>query len=291
MATSPLPIDPKLLQRLRSRKTPIREEAERELAAMGPEAVNALLEMLEQESAKRARRQKIGIAVVCAFVLLMVLLAVSGHGDNIAIFSSMTGTWAALFAATQLQKDAARVLARYDDKRGVGRLAEALEYQDKVVQQEAETALVRLLPRLMATDHALLSPDQRRCLDRALVKRNKNALALAILDAYEQIGDPQSVAVVERLADGHVKAASPEVVARAADVLPAMRVRAEAVHAAQTLLRPVEVAGADTLLRPVESGPTGDVEMLLRPVDEGEAPAQPGAQIEDDTPSVIGTSA
>lgn len=284
------PIDPKLLQRLRSKKPAVREAAERELAAMGPEAVNALLEMLEKESVNRAKRKKIGIAVVCCYILLVILLAASGNGEKASSFSGMTGAWVALFAATQIQKDAARVLARYDDKRGVGRLAEALEYQDKVVQREVEDALVRLLPRLLATDHALLTPDQRRCLDRALLKRRKADLALAILGAYEQIGDPDSVVVVERIADGHVKGAAPEVIARAAEVLPAMRVRAEAVRAAQTLLRPVEVADADILLRPVESGPSGPVEMLVRPVDADEAPDQRSAEAAAETPNVVGAS-
>ncbi len=260
-------IDPKLLTKLRSKKREIRQEAERQLSSLGPEAVPALLELLEKESANRTKRRRWGVVVVGLYVGALITVAATGHSENIGAFGGMTSTLFALFAATQIQKDAARVLAKYDDKRGVGRLAEALEYQDKAVTAEAEAALVRLLPGLLATDHGLLTPDQRRCLDRALVKHGKSELAMAILDAYEQVGDPDSVAVVERLAAGEVRKASPAVIRRAADVLPAMRVRAEAVRAAQTLLRPVEEVGADMLLRPVEAGPTAPVETLVRPVD------------------------
>ncbi|MBM3495068.1 MAG: hypothetical protein FJX72_12235 [Armatimonadetes bacterium] len=259
-------IDPKLLTKLRSKKADVREAAERQIAAMGPEAVDGLLELLEKESATRAKRRKIGIAVVCCYIALFVMAALTDHAKFIGNMGGMTGIMIALFAATQAQKDAARVLARYDNKRGVGRLAEALDYNDKHVLAEVEPALIRLLPKLIATDHALLSLDQRRSLDKAIVKRGKAPLALAVLDAYEQIGDPDSVEVVERMAKGEVRRLDAAVVERAREVLPAMRVRAEAVHAAQTLLRPVEVADADMLLRPVESGPSGPVETLVRPV-------------------------
>lgn len=268
-------IDPKLLTKLRSKKREIREEAERQLSSLGPEAVPGLLELLEKESANRTKRRRWGVVVVCLYMGALITVAATGHSENLGAFGGMTSTLFALFAATQIQKDAARVLAKYDDKRGVGRLAEALEYQDKAVTAEAEAALVRLLPGLLATDHGLLTPDQRRCLDRALVKHGKSELAMAILDAYEQVGDPDSVAVVERLASGEIRKATSAVVNRAAGVLPAMRVRAEAVRAAQTLLRPVEEVGADVLLRPVEAGPTAPVETLVRPVDAEECVAIP----------------
>ena len=267
------PIDPRLLTKLRSKKADVREAAERHLASLGPDAVPALLELLEKESAVRARRRRWGVAMIGCYIGLALLLEYAGQGGHIGGLTGLMGAWAALFAATQLQKDAARTLAAYNDKRGVGYLAEALEYQDKAVVSEATSALIRLLPALTAADHALLSTAQRRCLDRALAKRTNTELALAILDAYEQIGDPASVAVVERLARGELRHSAPAVIERAADVLPAMRVRAEEVRAAQTLLRPIEEVGADVLLRPAEVGPLGPVEVLVRPVDTGESEA------------------
>ncbi len=44
----------------------------------------------------------------------------------------------------------------HDDARGVGRLAEALEWPDHDIQLVAARALTRLLPRLQATDAGLL---------------------------------------------------------------------------------------------------------------------------------------
>jgi len=203
------------------------------------------------------------------YIGLVVLSALTNHGASAGSYSGMFGAIAALFAATQLQKNAAGALARYDDVRGVGFLAEALEYGDKGIEREAETALVRLLPRLRATDHALLNEPQRRCLDRALVKRRNPELALAILAAYEQVGDEKSVEVVERIASGQIPAIKDRrIIERAAEVLPALRHRAELVRAAQTLLRPADKADADILLRPASGPPTGPIETLLRPVDD-----------------------
>lgn len=267
-------VDPKLLANLRSRKAEVREAAERQLAAKGPEAVNALLAMFEKEAVTRAKRRKIGFGIVAAYGVLFIVILVLDHGNNIGSLGGMTGAIIALFAATQVQKDAARALARYDDKRGVGRLVEALEYQDKHVQTEVEAALIRLLPTLNATDHTLLTLDQRRVLYKAIVKRKKAPLALAVLDAYEQVGDTDSLEVVERMAAGHARGVDAEVEKRAAEVLPAMRVRAEAVRAAQTLLRPAEMGDSGMLLRPVETGPASPVETLVRPVVDADSVAE-----------------
>jgi len=258
-----------IVLKLNSRKASVRQEAERDLAALGPAAVDRLLALMEKEGVNRRKRRNIGIAVVIVYIFLVVLSAVTNHGASAGSYSGMFGAIAALFAATQLQKNAAGALARYDDVRGVGFLAEAMEYGDKGIERQAETALVRLLPRLRATDHALLTEPQRRCLDRALVKRRSPELALAILAAYEQVGDEKSVELVERIASAQIPAIKDHrVIKRAAEVLPALRHRAELVRAAQTLLRPADKADADILLRPASGPPTGPVETLLRPVED-----------------------
>jgi hypothetical protein len=278
MTSDNISLDPKLLAKLRSKKEAERAEAQATLRSLGPGAVDALLGLLDKEAITRQKRKKIGIAVIAFYVLMVVFLMATGHAKNIGSIGGMTGILATLFAATQAQKDAAGALSGYDDKRGVGRLAEALEFQDKRTHADIEAALIRLLPQLTASDHALLSPEQRRCLDRAIVKRKQGKLAMAVLDAYEQVGDRDSVSVVERMAEGKVRGLEPAVAARAAEVLPAMRNAAELVAAAQTLLRPADSVADDMLLRPALGAPTGPAETLLRPADLDEETPQPTDQ-------------
>lgn len=259
-------LDPKLVAKLRSKKLDQREEAEQELNRLGPEAVDALLKLLEKEGARRRKRRLFGVVLLSTWAAVLVIMLATGNGSQVGSFTGMIGGMVALFAATQLQKDAATALTRYDDIRSVGPLAEALEFEDKGVATEASGALVRLLPRLRASDHAVLTPDQRRCLDRSVVKRRNADLTMAVLAAYEQIGDETSVELVERIAAGEVKGIGDQrVIAYAGEILPAMRRNAELVKAAQTLLRPADAAESDMLLRPAGGAPDGPEERLLRP--------------------------
>ncbi len=261
--------DPKLVQRLRSKKEAERKAAEEELRRLGPGAVDELLRLLDKESANRQRRRRMGYGFLVLWLVFVVGMAALDGGKNIGSFTGMIGSMLALFAATQAQKDAANVLSRYDDIRIVGALAEALSYDDKGLTKTASDALIRLLPKLRASDHALLSSDQRRHLDKALAQGKNRELAMAILDAYEQVGDRTSVSLLEKIAAGEVRAVRNQAIReRAAEVLPAVRSCAELVSAAQTLLRPTVNADEDVLVRPA-GGPTDyDDETLLRPVEQ-----------------------
>jgi hypothetical protein len=228
--------------------------------------VDELLAVLAKEATAGRRRRYLGVGVIVGYIALIVGLVLSGHVEQMATFTGLMGTIGLFFAASQTQKNAAHVLSEHDDLRVVGPLAEAIEYDDKDTAAGAEVGLVRLLPRLQASDHALLTHEQRRALDRALTKKVRLDLKLAILAAYEQIGDPLSVPVVERVAAGLPKGIrDPNVERRAAEALPGVRAAAERVRASQTLLRPVESVPTDTLLRPAESAPTAPLETPLRP--------------------------
>lgn len=268
------PIDKKTIEKLYSKKASEREAARRELERLGPNAVDVLLELLEDEDRVRKKRRNIGIGVIAVVVCLMVVMAATHSGANIGSFTGVFTSIAALFAATAVQKNAARVLAEYDDIRAVGRIAEALEYDDKNVVEQAMTALTRMLPRLRASDWELLTTEQRRILDRALLKNRRAELSLAILSAYEQVGDELSVPVVERIATGEVRRVRDQrIVQRAADVLPAMRLSARRVRDRQTLLRPADEADDSTLLRPASGPPAGPTETLLRPFEDASSEA------------------
>ncbi len=291
-------LSPKLLARLRSRKREVREAAESELLAHGPRAVEMLLRTLEAERPKRMRNRRIAFALLAIFALATIGSLLTPGGDTTVNFGQFWIVFA-LLAATSVQRNAAQALARFTDKRAAGALAEALDYHDKQVREAAAEALVRILPGLNASDHALLSYDERRALDRAIVRPGRTELAIAALRAYEQIGDAESLTLVERIAEdkvnplrgelkpflsglsvGVVAWASrvpldPAVVAEARAVLPALRVRAEQVHAAQTLLRPALSAPTDTLLRPVEPSAPRENALLVRPVGDEETDGEP----------------
>ena len=167
---------------------------------------DGVLTVLREESQKRAKRQRLFVGIFLSIVLLFVIMAIFTHNTtmltNLGSYVSFIAMGA---AATQQQKTAALAIARFDDVRAVGPLAEALEFKDKHVVPMAEKALISLLPRLKASDAALLSPTQRQCLNRALKGKNPT-LTLAILKAWEQVGDTGAIAEVEKLAQGRGRA-------------------------------------------------------------------------------------
>ena len=112
------------------------------------------------------------------------------------MFSSFGG----VAAASRTHKEAVSELTRIEDIRAVGPLAESLAIEDKRVRPLIHAALIRLLPRLQSSDAALLTLEGRACLNDALDEKNE-MLTLAILKAYEQVGDETALPYVEKLAE------------------------------------------------------------------------------------------
>jgi hypothetical protein len=173
------------------------------------------------------------------------------------------------------QTEAARKLAQHDDVRGIGPLAEALEWPDSDLQAVAVKALTRLLPRLQATDGTLLNAHQRGCLYRHLNfhTRSQPEFQLAILKALEQVGDAAAIPHVRKLAKRVALGRLQQQVRRAAqDCLPFLETRAEQRRVSQTLLRASSAAGTtpDMLLRPADSSHAAAPEQLLRATENGD---------------------
>ena len=136
------------------------------------------------------------------------------------------------------------------------------------------TALSQLLPQLKASDTHLLTPAHRRrlngllSLERYDYTLNKDSLAfkIAILKAYQQVGDESSLAVVEKLAKMRGWSNRARILRDAAqECLPHLRERAADTTANLTLLRgsQPESAGKDALLRPaIENAATSAQELL-----------------------------
>ncbi len=188
-------------------------------------------------------------------------------------------TWLGLFAAatqmhrfalTPAQTEAARKLAAHDDVRGVGKLAEALEWPDEATRQIAASALARLLPRLNFSDANLLDARQRAILYKTLRLRDANysgELQIAILTALQQIGDEEAVPVVQRLAHGLAFSPRQKRVRKAAEeCLPFLKDRASLTRASQTLLRASSSSeqASQALLRAARNPEETDPAQLLR---------------------------
>ncbi len=202
--------------RMQAQGQPIQAPAETIAQSSGTRAVNKKvseqLEKLEEEKRRHSNPgMRIGflLASWLCIVPYTAYMAFSTWGHNWKLGAS----WAILsLLSTQLhrftlslrQSEEAQKLAQMDDVRGVGTLAEALEWPDTSIRGIASSALVRLLPRLTASDGNLLNPRQRANLYNILRPRNvrsQETLITAILEALKQVGDHAAIPAVERLMD------------------------------------------------------------------------------------------
>ncbi len=161
-------------------------------------------------------------------------------------------------------------LAQYDSVKGVGFLAEVLEWPDTSAQLAAGDALVRLLPRLKSSDSPLLNERQRACLYHRLKLSNARkdyTLIMAILKALEQVGDLNAVGYVKKLSESRpMTAVQKRIVQAAQDALPYLQRRADRNEGSQYLLRASHAVdyAPQELLRPSSENATPSEE-LLRP--------------------------
>ncbi len=200
----------------------------------------------------------------------MSLSAKSPLWAGVWLFLTVVGSQLHRITLLPWRSDEMKQLAKYDSIRGVGFLAEVLEWPDVSTQAAASDALVRLLPRLKSSDSPLLNERQRACLYRRLRLSNykETPLILAILKSMEQVGDFAAVGYVKKLSESRAITASQKRIVKAAqDCLPYLQKRADLNQSSQFLLRAahsVEVA-PEQLLRPamdVKENP----KLLLRPM-------------------------
>ena len=251
------------------------ELVEQERARKDQEYVEALLQTVQMEALKYRTSRKTNRNVAIGFGLVVAVLVVAfvmrgmrtgnwDAGDWFIYFNMFTWFGGAV-AASQSHKKAASELAEIDDIRAVGPLAESLDIDDRSVRALVQSGLIRLLPRLQASDASLLNATQRACLNRALNGSNE-VLVLSVLKAYEQVGEETALPFVEKLATETAHTTRSSHITKAAqECREFLRARVERQRASQTLLRgasAIDVA-PDTLLRPAQE--TGsDPEQLLR---------------------------
>jgi len=179
----------------------------------------------------------------------------------------------------------AQTLADRNDIGAVGPLIDTLKLEDRKIHPIAKEGLIRLLPRLQASDADLLNPEQRMLLCRKLswpvqgidgnlrklspdAYRREVAFRVAVLQAFAQVGDSTALAVVERLAQKEAKTAELRQIQEAAQAcLPSLTLRCEQIRSHKTLLRAADAAdtGAETLLRAAQGTRETPPHQLLRP--------------------------
>jgi len=173
----------------------------------------------------------------------------------------------------------------------VGTLADALpgvtaemsSLTNSETNRAMRTALTHLLPRLQASDARLLNTAQRARLNQELARGRqalnpawdgtsrveaRAALDVAILKAWEQVGDEHALPIVQKLAAQSARTSAQKKVQQAAQsCLPYLEARAGEQRATQTLLRAADTPteSGNVLLRAAASGTTQtDSTQLLR---------------------------
>lgn len=241
--------------------------------ALSPAEVEDLLARLGAEAKKRRTHRRIKVWIVGGYIAvvlisLIVRLVTEAKFSLHMPFIQMWWLLGGLGAASKLQKESVRKLAKMPDIRGIGYFVDALGFADKDVTREAAEALLILLPQLKASDAHLLNDEQRSILYKQ-IRGKDTKLILAILKALEQVGDEKAVPFVqERIDRKHSSGDVLRIQTAAQECMPALKARVEQERAAHTLLRATTAneSDSDVLLRPA-AGAGADSTILLQPVE------------------------
>lgn len=266
---------------------PPHESEEATLPAMSPQEREAWMTQLRQQAHRQQRLTSFCMSIFWVGCVSFNLLtwpqlmgwisALPADHQLYPLYSSIKLSivlcyTAATFCSNRFRarwNTAANDLGKSADLRAVGVLVDGL----KIAQNQARDVLIPLLPRLQASDAPLLDREQRHILNRFLghktffPNRDNMALVLAILKAYEQVGDEEAIPSVEKLAAGQGYGARSRDIREAAKAcLPYLQQRAAQQHARQTLLRASGASGVagENLLRAADNVSAADPQQLLR---------------------------
>ena len=178
-------------------------------------------------------------------------------------------------------------LTRVGGSKAIPFLLESLRVSGSHENQKAVLrALIVLLPKMRASDASLLTWRHRHTLNALLRQRffeswmngADYSLALAILKAYEQVGDAKAIPIVERLAKYRTNSEGQRKIQEAAqECLPLLRANAGGVETTQTLLRASmpDTNTLNTLLRAATPETNAHKDDLLRAANANDAPPTP----------------
>lgn len=267
-----------------------RKAARKALKQMGQEATTPLLQLFEEENRRHdAHLRKLGPMLLFGLIASAVLLILDRIGVRSEVFSALASSSLIVFAGGiftgamhgygKRHKRLARILATSESVEVVGALADALVFDEDGVVLFPEThraavlGLTRLLPRLRPEDRGLLTTAQWNNIIKAL-KTGDTEFTLAVLKAWEQVGDYRALPHVRRIAHGLALTESARRVRDAAQsCLIVLEARVAEEMAPQVLLRAscATTWTSETLLRPADGVSLTDPRELLRvaPTDYG----------------------
>ncbi|HLK58533.1 MAG TPA: hypothetical protein VKU00_18330 [Chthonomonadaceae bacterium] len=250
----------------RDRYHEISQALERELkeSAERQRYVEEIMEQLlrETQEARQRRQRQMFRAVLLALFLVAAYFRVR---EQLFHFWWMVFPLSGLMAADRLaykRRDAARKLWEASDPRAVGVLAVTLRDHDPAVREVAEKALLKLLPRVLASHASSINADQMNAL-LSIAYREDEDLKLALLQALEQIGDVRAIPAVREMQ----LYGSFQVREQAARCMPFLEERVRRSRESVTLLRAADInaTAPEELLRPATDQVDTPPEQLLRP--------------------------
>ena len=263
-----------------------RARAARVLGALRPEDVECLIAIIRRERALRTRLKRAAWAMACAapaaFVvdlLISRLLSMPPGSAERALTSLLWMPVSVAMSPGPVCHGATQMLARYPDRDLVGYMADVVAYRNKAITASVRPALISVLPRLRREDAWLLNRRQRAALNCELARagRSQPMLALAILAAWEQVGDASCIPAVRKLARAKSRdRISPAVVARAQACLPLLTSQGSTPATQHELLRASAAApgGDAALLRAASAASRFDDNLLRAGGSAGDAAAQ-----------------
>lgn len=171
----------------------------------------------------------------------------------------------ALRKATVERQAAELAIGGIDDIASVGPLSELLDAPDRATRALTAIRLRYLLARMRPADAHMLTDADHHRLNGVFTARDAS-LALAVLSAWQQVGDERDLLLVQYVSEGlDIGSRDAEVREAALECLPYLRTRAEARKSAASLLRPAESGiGEQAFLRPAGRASGEHEAVLLR---------------------------
>jgi hypothetical protein len=278
-----------LLKKTRSPYVGERARAEQDFHALGPDGIDALMQLIESKNRGWKRRRKayftlVGVyctvAVPALIYCISAAISASAGGDGKTASAllggglggilgggggGILGGFAWLLAPPTEMILAARLLAQIDDLRGIGPLTRVLDMWtvDHELRHAAGKALARMLPRIDGKAAVMIPAEDRARLAKYVLRsrpEKEEELVVAILGALSWVGDTDTLralrAFQQRLARdvrGRRVGTPMDGMFIAGEFLPGVH---EAVSTALLRLeeRVAAASGSETLLRPSASG-------------------------------------
>lgn len=230
----------------------------------------------------RSRFRMALLGTLMLFFLISLLLHLFEYGGLPMVILCVT--LPALLRRLEMRRQSERrmhnvltVLQKYEPGRSVGALIEAMRTGNETTYRLASDSLIAELARLQASDGLLLTARQRVWLCRAL-HGSHSELILAIVRAFERIGDAKAIPHVKRLTNCPVWLAEYDRIQEAArHCLPILQARAAEAQTARTYLRAATPPAAPekVLLRPAPHEESASSALLVRA-------SMPNARVHED---------